>query len=372
MPKPLQPLRSETQLTRQDIQFKDFGVLNSGSQSKASLFTSVSLNAVLVMIAIILGAAAKKTMDRQKLENLTYVSTIRPEPPKPLPPKLIPPKPVVKLPEIPKTIEPKILKPEVKIEAPKPVPMKPMEAAKPVVVPAAPKLVVASSAPVPTPVHLGQSASVVNHDTHPAPVALGTANNPIAPSNRPATAAVNLGQRGLAGMPSTNSGGGPPAQAVSLGSGQPGGSLNARGSAAIVGVKLGGVTNGTLGATNGNGVGSRPAAVQLGQVEPTPSLGRVHAEHLPTRSGPQVIFKPRPTYTAEATAMHLEGTVSVRIRVSSSGGVSVVGVTNGLGHGLDESAVRAVQMTRFKPALDSSGNPTDWEGVVNISFQMAG
>ena len=69
--------------------------------------------------------------------------------------------------------------------------------------------------------------------------------------------------------------------------------------------------------------------------------------------------------------MHLEGTVSVRIRVSSSGSVSVVGVTNGLGHGLDESAVHAVQMTRFKPAMDATGNPTDWEGVVNISFQIA-
>ena len=371
MSKPLQPLRSETQLTRQDIQFKDFGVMNSGSQSKASLFTSVSLNVVLVVIAVILGAAAKKTLDRQKLENLTYVSTIQPEPPKPLPPRLIPPKPVI-LPPVVKTIEPKIVMPEAKVEAPKPVPMKPMEAAKPVVVPAPPKMVVASSAPVPTPVHLGQSASVVNHDTHPAPVALGSASNPLAPSNRPATSAVNLGQRGLAGMPSTNSGGGPPAQAVSLGNGQPGGSLNGHGSTAVVGVRLGGVTNGTPGATNGNGVGNRAAAVQLGRVEPT-SLGQqVHAQHLPVRSGPQVIFKPRPTYTAEATAMHLEGTVSVRIRVSSSGGVSVVGVTNGLGHGLDESAVRAVQMTRFKPALDSSGNPTDWEGVVNISFQMAG
>ena len=367
MPKPIQPLRSETAVT-QDIQFKDFGVLNDGSQSKASLFTSVSLNVLLLLIAVILGAAAKKTMERQKLENLTFVVPLK-EVPKPEPPKIVPPK-VFPKPPVMKLIEPKILKPEVKIEAPKPVPMKPMETPKPVVVPAPPKVVVAAAAPKPMPVHLGQSASVVNHDAHPAAVALGSANNPIAPSNRPATANVNLGQRGLAGMPSTNTGGGPPAQAVSLGNGQPGGSLGARGSQAVVGVRLGGVTNGVLG-SNGNGVGSRPATVQLGQVAPPPSLGQVHTGHPPVRSGPQVIFKPRPMYTAEATAMHLEGTVSVRIRVSSSGNVSVVGVTNGLGHGLDESAIHAVQMTRFKPALDSTGNPTDWEGVVNISFQIA-
>ena len=52
--------------------------------------------------------------------------------------------------------------------------------------------------------------------------------------------------------------------------------------------------------------------------------------------------------------------------------MTVLGVTNGLGHGLDESAVRAVQATRFRPAVDSNGSPVDWEGVVNISFQMAG
>ena len=244
--------------------------LNDGSQSKASLFTSVTLNVLLLLIAVILGAAAKKTMDRQKLENLTFVVPLK-EAPKPIPPKIVPPK-IVPPPPVVKTIEPKILKPEIKVEAPKPVPMKPMETAKPVVVPAPPKLVVASAAPKPTTVNLGQSASVVNHDAHPAAVALGSANNPIAPSNRPATANINLGQRGLAGMPSTNTGGGPPSQAVRLGSGQPGGSLGGRGSNAVVGVRLGGVTNGTPG-SNGNGVGSRTASVQLGRVEPSSYAG---------------------------------------------------------------------------------------------------
>jgi TonB family protein len=367
MPKPIKPLLSETQTVRQDIQFKDFGVLNDGSQSKASLFTSVTLNVLLLIIAVILGAAAKKTMDRQKLENLTFVVTPV-KPPEPIRPKLIPPKPMPRPPVL-KTIEPKILKPEVKIEAPKPVPMKPMEAPKPAVLPAPPKPVVAAAAPKPVQVNLGRDASVVNHDAHPTAVALGSANNPIAPSNRPATSNVNLGQRGLAGMPSTNSGGGPPATSVSLGSGQPNGSLGGHGSTGVVGVKLG-VTGGTPG-SNGNGIGSRPATVQLGRSEVPTNPAQIRTEHPPVRSGPQVIYKPRPVYTSEATALHLEGVVSVRIRVSSGGAVSVIGVTNGLGHGLDESAVRAVQMTRFKPALDASGNPTDWEGVVNISFQIA-
>ena len=368
MSKPLPPLRSETQTGRQDNQFKDFGVLNDGSQSKASLFTSVTINIVMLLIAVIIGAAAKKTMDRKKLENLTYVVPLKevPKPPPPVikAPKIPPPPPIVK------PVEPKIVMPEVKIEAPKPVPIKPMEQPKPAVLPAPPAPKVAAAAPLPVKVNLGQSASVVNHDAHPSAVALGSANNPIAPSNRPATSAINLGQRGLAGMPSSNTGGGPPASAVNLGSGQPNGSMGGRSGTAVQGVRLG-VNNGTPGG-RGNGIGSRPETVQLGQATPPPNLGHVQTEHPPVRTGPQVLYKPRPAYTAEATAMHLEGTVSVRIKVSSSGAVSVVGVTDGLGHGLDESAIHAVQATRFKPAMDASGNPTDWEGVVKISFQMAG
>jgi TonB family protein len=84
-----------------------------------------------------------------------------------------------------------------------------------------------------------------------------------------------------------------------------------------------------------------------------------------------VLYKPRPEYTPAAIQAKVEGMVSVRIRVSAAGSVTVLGVTNGLGYGLDQSAIRAVEGTRFRPATDANGNPADWEGVVNISFQMA-
>jgi TonB family protein len=69
--------------------------------------------------------------------------------------------------------------------------------------------------------------------------------------------------------------------------------------------------------------------------------------------------------------MHLEGNVSLRIRVTSSGTVQVLGVVHGLGHGLDQSAIQATEATRFKPALDNSGHAVDWEGVVLVNFQMS-
>ena len=58
------PLRSDDP-TPQSMQFAHFGVLNDGSQSKGSLFTSIALNiAARALCAVVIGAAAKKT-DRQ-------------------------------------------------------------------------------------------------------------------------------------------------------------------------------------------------------------------------------------------------------------------------------------------------------------------
>jgi hypothetical protein len=51
--------------------------------------------------------------------------------------------------------------------------------------------------------------------------------------------------------------------------------------------------------------------------------------------------------------------------------VTVLGLGNSLGHGLDEAAVATAKGIRFKPAVDASGAPVDWEGVVSITFQMA-
>ncbi|QHN02338.1 TonB family protein [Granulicella sp. WH15] len=360
------PLQSEEHVQAENKQFSHFGVLNTGSQGKGSLVTSITINVILAIIAIIIGAAAKVTIDKtQKVTELVAPPLPKPPVELPRPPKFIrqPPPPVIK------PVEPKITLPEVKIEAPKPVPVPKVERPQPAVAPAPPKPVVAAAAPKPTTVNLGRSAAVVNNSPHPAPVALGQANNPIAPSNRPATASVDLGQRGLAGMPAGNTGTGPASTKVQLGSGQPGGSVAGGGARAIQGVKLGGVTGGT-GTAPGNGVGTRPATVQLGQAAAAPQVRSVTAS-APASTAPKVLYKPKPAYTPEATAMHLEGVVSVRIHVSAAGAIQILGVTSGLGHGLDQSAERAVTGMRFQPATDASGHPVDWEGIVNITFQMA-
>jgi protein TonB len=357
------PLRTDDP-SPQNMQFAHFGVLNDGSQSKGSLFTSIALNILLALCAIIIGAAAKKTIDnRHKLTELTEPIPIKkaeePPPIKIKPPK-IPPPPVVKV------EPPKIKLPEVKLPDPPKVPEIKMAQPTPVVLPAAPKLV--QPPPAPKVVSLAQAmpASVPNNSPHPTAVALGSTTNPIAVSNKPSTTAINLGNKGMSGMPASNNGAGAPATVVSLGSGSPT-SQNMKGNGPVA---VAGIPHGVVGGTGP--LNSTSKTVSLGQNTPPPMPKPPGASTITAKSGPKVVFKPKPEYTAEAIKLHIEGVVSVRLRVSSTGAVQVLGVTSDLGHGLGDSAVRAVEATRFKPATDDSGNPVDWEGVVNVAFQLAG
>jgi TonB family protein len=67
-----------------------------------------------------------------------------------------------------------------------------------------------------------------------------------------------------------------------------------------------------------------------------------------------VLEKPHPEYTAEGRSLKLEGDVVLDVVFLASGHVQVNRVISGLGHGLDESASRAAQQIKFKPALRES------------------
>jgi outer membrane biosynthesis protein TonB len=84
-----------------------------------------------------------------------------------------------------------------------------------------------------------------------------------------------------------------------------------------------------------------------------------------------ILAKPRPVYSAEALKLNLEGEVLLDVIFPASGGaVHVNRIIKGLGHGLDESAIRAAEQIKYKPAL-SNGHPVDFPAVVHIVFQMA-
>ena len=80
--------------------------------------------------------------------------------------------------------------------------------------------------------------------------------------------------------------------------------------------------------------------------------------------------KPKPEYTEEARKLKLEGEVLLRVLFTAGGEPRVLEVVRGLGHGLDETAIRAAQQIRFKPAL-RDGLPVDSTATVHILFQLA-
>ena len=360
MPK---PLRSEDPKPK-DIQFAHFGVLNAGSQDKTSLFTSITVNIVIAIIVCILGAAAKKTHDdRVKLANLVAPDIKKAEPPKPKvkPPE---PKPLPKPPVI-KLEPPKIKIAEVKLpDIPKPVVVK-MDTPKPVVLPAPPKLVTAPAAPVAIHLDHPAAAAIANNSPHPSAIRMGQMDNPIKNAAGPSVSKINMGQAGAPGMNSANTGLGPVSKVNLGGNGSPNSSsMTGNGSVPVKGVKLG-VVGGT-GPLNSTGKVAGP--VNLGQ-----QLAVAAPKPPPPSGGAttpiKVLAKETPQYTEEAKRLHLEGTVYIKIRVSATGAIQILGVTSGLGHGLDEAAIRVVQNMRIQPAMQD-GHPVDWTGTVNVGFHM--
>jgi TonB family protein len=151
-----------------------------------------------------------------------------------------------------------------------------------------------------------------------------------------------------------------------------------------------GYGNGTGGATGmrgtvastgfGNGVAIAPAAEKSrGEVraggfaaaEVNAEAARPKAVEAAPAVQPVVILeKPNPEYTEEARRLGLEGEVLIQVVFPASGPVRVIRVTKGLGHGLDEAAVRAARQIRFKPALQQ-GRSVDFPATVHIVFQLA-
>lgn len=83
-----------------------------------------------------------------------------------------------------------------------------------------------------------------------------------------------------------------------------------------------------------------------------------------------ILGKPRPEYTAEGRNLKLEGDVVIDVVFLSNGTIQVNRVVSGLGHGLDEAAVRAAQQITFKPAR-REGQPVDFPARVRIEFRLA-
>ena len=177
------------------------------------------------------------------------------------------------------------------------------------------------------------------------------------PAKSVQTRAVNIAQAGGFDMP------------VGPGSGNgTGGSTGAKGVVASSGFGSGVATTSSRSASTDT---VHQAGFGSGDVAAPPTVQSRPAESAATKVTPaEIISKPTPIYTNEARAKRIEGEVLLEVVFEATGKLRVLRVVKGLGHGLDDSAVRAAEQIRFKPAL-RDGQPSDSTAVVHIIFQLA-
>ncbi len=84
----------------------------------------------------------------------------------------------------------------------------------------------------------------------------------------------------------------------------------------------------------------------------------------------EIVFKPRPVYTAEARRRGVEGEVLLEVVFTASGSLRINRVVRGLGYGLDDAALAAAQRIQFRPAR-RDGEPYDCAALVHIAFELA-
>lgn len=151
-----------------------------------------------------------------------------------------------------------------------------------------------------------------------------------------------------------------------------GGANGARGVVASAGFGNGVATgdgSGKVNASRGNGVVRQAGFGDADAAVPAQARPKV-AEAAPRIVPAEILSKPKPAYTEEARRMRIEGEVLLEVVLEATGHVRVLRVVRGLGHGLDESAVRAAGQISFKPA-SRDGQPADSTAVLHIIFQLA-
>lgn len=346
-----------------------FGLLPEPESNPGSFLTSCIINGVVLTLLIVFGTVAHHEIQMRKMESTEIVFPTTP------PPEI---KVKVKVPPPPK-VEPKVEPQIAKLEAPKikvqkvepkpevklPVVQEKMAlpntpAAKPAIVLAPqPKAALqAAAAPALTPqakpstqpVHFGDLNGVTPNPNASKPATIAAIGNPYGGSQGPAVA-----PRGVVG--STGFGNGT----------KPGSNAGMVGKVASAGIPGG---NGT--APNGAYGGGQPKVASAGipaLASPSNTPTQAAAQE-PKTTPPVLISHAQPEYTPEARQLKIQGDVVLRVTITANGQMLVHNVIHGLGHGLDESALRSAPTYKFQPATQN-GKPVEYTTNIIIKFQTA-
>ena len=84
---------------------------------------------------------------------------------------------------------------------------------------------------------------------------------------------------------------------------------------------------------------------------------------------PRVVYDPEPAYSDAARSAKMQGTVTLWLVVGADGKPTNIRVQKGLGMGLDEKALAAVQTWRFEPST-LNGHPVAVAIQVEVNFRL--
>ena len=110
--------------------------------------------------------------------------------------------------------------------------------------------------------------------------------------------------------------------------------------------------------------------VNPGTISPN-GMSPVCSEHTSSSciTPPTPLFWPDPEYSKQASSAKYQGTCLLALTVGADGLTKNVRVLSGLGMGLDEKAVEAVQKWKFEPGM-KDGKPVAVELAIEVDFHL--
>ena len=112
----------------------------------------------------------------------------------------------------------------------------------------------------------------------------------------------------------------------------------------------------------------RASAVRKARAEPRPDDPGVYTMG-PGITPPRLLSKVEPQYTEDARLARYEGTVVLSVEVAPDGRAHNPRILRGLGLGLNEQAIAAVQQWQFQPGL-KDGQPVTVRATIEVNYRL--
>jgi TonB family protein len=89
----------------------------------------------------------------------------------------------------------------------------------------------------------------------------------------------------------------------------------------------------------------------------------------PKTTTPKLLYKVEPSYTEEAKAAKISGSVLLKLVVDENGNAQDIQVARSLDQGLDRNAIAAVRQWVFAPATEN-GKPVAVAANIEVNFSL--